>query len=343
MSRTHKGLALALSFLLLVAIDSTAFGSAFKASGNYAVGNHPVAIAAGDFSGDGKVDLAVANRASKTVSVLLGNGDGTFGKAADYAIGVVPGQLVITDFKGDGRADIVVGDAGGTKISVLLGSGDGGFEAHVEMGAQHAPPELVRLRTQAAYRSGTQAASAVFADFNGDGQVDEAVSLPGRNLVSVLLNVTEESNGSIDLIGNGGFETGTLAPWFQGRDFCSAPCKQWAVIPKDPWEGNFDAADQGNFELRQNFAATATSSITGVTFWLRHPEGAIGAAFDLFYTDGSDEEYVVDTSNGYWESFDVTSDLAPGKSLEGFSIWGFSGGIGSPLTFVDSVAIDASN
>ena len=53
-------------------------------------GRYPVAIVAGDFNGDGRLDLAVANQYDNTVSVLLGNGDGTFQPQVTYAVGVVP-------------------------------------------------------------------------------------------------------------------------------------------------------------------------------------------------------------------------------------------------------------
>ena len=56
----------------------------------YAVGYGPIAIVAGDFTGDGRLDLAVANAATSTVSVLLGNGDGTFQPQVTYAVGSDP-------------------------------------------------------------------------------------------------------------------------------------------------------------------------------------------------------------------------------------------------------------
>jgi hypothetical protein len=341
MSRRREGFKLVVGILLLV-LSSAAFGSSYKAAGNYAVGKRPVAIAAGDFTGDGRIDLAVAN-AGKTVSVLMGTGDGTFGKAAEYDIGVVPGRLIVGDLNGDGRADIIVADDSGTRFSVLLGSGSGSFEAHIEMGAGQVPPELAsRLQPQTAYRSGTQTASVVFADFNGDGQVDEAVAMSGRNMVSVLLNITEESAGSINLIKNGGFETGSLLPWYQGRDGCSGTCKNWAVLRTGPKQGHYDAGDQGNIELRQDFADTPTSSITSVTFYLRHPAGAVVAAFDLFYSNGGDDEYSVVTTDSNWDSFNVTADLNSGEDLSGLSIWGYSGP--SPqTTYIDVVGIVASN
>ena len=73
-----------------------------------AVGSHPDAIVAGDFNGDGHLDLAVANCGDNTVSVLLGNGDGTFQPQVTYAVGSDPDAIVAGDFNGDGRLDLAV-------------------------------------------------------------------------------------------------------------------------------------------------------------------------------------------------------------------------------------------
>ena len=63
---------------------------------------------AGDFTGDGRTDLAVANDIDNTVSVLLGNGDGTFQPQVTYAVGQCPDAIVAGDFTGDGRTDLAV-------------------------------------------------------------------------------------------------------------------------------------------------------------------------------------------------------------------------------------------
>src|SRR5204863_10159536 len=88
--------------------------------------------------GDGKPDLVVtnivANPVSSNVSVLLGNGDGSFRAAMNFAVGAIPAPLtpvsvVVGDFNGDGKLDLAV--ATGAGISVLLGTGDGTFQAAV--------------------------------------------------------------------------------------------------------------------------------------------------------------------------------------------------------------------
>ena len=69
---------------------------------------------AGDFNGDGQTDLAVANSARNDVSVLLGNGDGTFQTQVTYAVGSEPDALVTGDFNGDGRTDLAVANSATT-------------------------------------------------------------------------------------------------------------------------------------------------------------------------------------------------------------------------------------
>jgi hypothetical protein len=59
--------------------------------------------------------------------------------------------------------------------------------------------------------------------------------------------------------------------------------------------------------------------------------------------NGADAEYTAFASDDAWDSFDLTGDLSSGLSLDGVSIWGYSGGTGLPITFVDSVAVLASN
>jgi hypothetical protein len=79
-------------------------------------------MAAGDFNNDGKPDLAIANYGDDTVTLLLGNGDGTFTQArgSPYAVGKQPGAIAAADFNGDGKLDLAVGNALDGTVSILL-------------------------------------------------------------------------------------------------------------------------------------------------------------------------------------------------------------------------------
>ena len=121
-----------------------------------AAGSAPYKIVAGDFTGDGHLDLAVTDVGTNEVSVLLGNGDGTFQPPLEYAVGQSPYAIVAGDFNGDGRTDLAVVDDDG--IQMLLGNGDGTFQP---------------ARTVAA---GPDLWAIVTGDFNGDGRLDLAVS-----------------------------------------------------------------------------------------------------------------------------------------------------------------------
>src|SRR5262249_20400769 len=83
----------------------------FLEPASYAAGCCPYSLAAGDFNGDGKVDLATTNLISSDVSVLLNKGDGTFEDPVNYAAGLYPFSAAVGDFNGDGLPDLAVGTA----------------------------------------------------------------------------------------------------------------------------------------------------------------------------------------------------------------------------------------
>jgi len=135
------------------------------------VGAWPIAIVTGDFNGDGKLDLAVANLNSNNVSILLGNGDGTFAPASASPISVhAPTGIGAGDFNGDGKLDLAVSSWGGNNaynLVILLGNGDGTFSTAAPQGL------------------GVAAGPVEVADFNGDGKLDVAVG--GENAVLAIL------------------------------------------------------------------------------------------------------------------------------------------------------------
>ncbi len=150
----------------------------------FASGGTPVALAAGDFSRDGKTDVAVLNNngASRVLTILLGDGKGGFAAPAQLAtfpapsVGDTP-QLVAADFNGDGRTDLAVLQSTGDSFTVYLGHGDGSFAAGVTV------------------NDGLTAAGGLaVGDFNSDGLPDVAVA--GTSSVAVLLAKPNGSFGS---------------------------------------------------------------------------------------------------------------------------------------------------
>ncbi len=89
---------------ILGANSSTSFNPAT----NFTVGSSPISVTVGDFNGDGKSDLAVANWNSNNVSVLLGTGTGSFGTATNFTVGSFPYSVTVGDFNGDGKSDLAV-------------------------------------------------------------------------------------------------------------------------------------------------------------------------------------------------------------------------------------------
>ena len=130
-------------------------------------GSGPGAVVAADFNGDGNLDLAVTNSIAGTVSIFLGNGDGTFGPHVDYPTGNQPAGLVVGDFNEDGIPDLAVTNQGDNTVAILLGSA-GGFTA--------ATP----------FATGNGPVAVVAADLNGDGNLDLAVANLNDNTVSIL-------------------------------------------------------------------------------------------------------------------------------------------------------------
>jgi hypothetical protein len=153
-------------------------GTFTPASGPAAtVGSGPLALAAADFNSDGKLDLAVTNSRDATISILLGNGDGTFSPAAGPPITGVSAGITIGDFNLDGRLDLAVVPSGlgmGDSLMILLGNGNGTFIA--------APGSPVSVGDY-----GVVPAAVVTADLNNDGKLDLAVASGGYETVAVLL------------------------------------------------------------------------------------------------------------------------------------------------------------
>jgi hypothetical protein len=147
-------------------------------------------VAIGNLNGDGKPDLVVANLNSITVSVLLGNGDGTFGTRTDFATGSNPLSVAIGDLNGDGKSDLATASRYSNSVSVLLGNGNGTFGVKTD------------------FATGTQPYCAAIGDLDGDGNSDLAVANYSSNTVSVLLGRGDGTFGAKTDFGTGN------TPWF---------------------------------------------------------------------------------------------------------------------------------
>lgn len=193
------------------------FNEAQPAGSPITVGHAPYGVATGDFNGDGFLDVVVENYNSNSVSILLGNGDGTFQPQVTYAVGSLPERVLVADFNADGALDLVVANTGSGTVSVLLGNGDGTFQSQVTYGAgspvglgvmdvnHDGIPDIVAsayynnvvtvllgrgdgtFRSGVTYATGSTPQTLAEGDFNGDGNVDLAVGNLGGNNVGILL------------------------------------------------------------------------------------------------------------------------------------------------------------
>jgi len=132
-------------------------------------GTAPNDVVAGDVNGDGIPDLVTANSTSTNVSVLIGNGNGTFQTSVEYTVGTLPLSVKLADFDGDGFKDIVVANQQTNNVSVLKNNGDGTFGAKTD------------------YNVGTSPFALATGDLNGDGFQDVAVANSATGNVTLLL------------------------------------------------------------------------------------------------------------------------------------------------------------
>lgn len=184
---------------------------------SYKVGKNPTTVTPADVNQDGFTDLVTTNIGSNTLSILLGNGDGTFRDQVQLNVCKEPRSLALGLFNRDSYPDVVLACSGGDEVSVLFGRADGKFEegprypvhrtpiaiASDDLNGDQAPDLVVALRNDkikvflgtgtgefthgAQYEYGDTPTSVAMADLSGDGKIDLAVTNGGpmSNAVSI--------------------------------------------------------------------------------------------------------------------------------------------------------------
>ncbi len=150
-------------------LGTATFGLSFINPATPGAPGNPTAIVTGDWNGDGKPDLAVGSLFSTTITILLGNGDGTYTSVLGPTVPTDSYELTAGDFNSDGKTDLAVVSTQQNTAVILLSNGDGTFTNGSELELSGSPGGIVT------------------GDFNADGKLDLAVSSANFNSISIYL------------------------------------------------------------------------------------------------------------------------------------------------------------
>jgi len=196
------------SISILLNTSTAAGTAAFAAKTDFSVapGVNPYSVTSADFDGDNHADLAVANANSGKVTVLLGDGAGSFAAAKGFDAAGSLRSVTSADFNGDGKPDIAVVSDASNKAYVLLNTSTGFGNINLSFAAA------------VNFSVGTSPQSITSADFDGDGKFDLAVANWSSNNVSVLLNSTPLP-GTASFGAAANFAAGTNPVYITSADF----------------------------------------------------------------------------------------------------------------------------
>jgi hypothetical protein len=264
----------------------------FGAEANLGVGTSPESVLATDVNGDGKIDLVTANYnpyLTGTVSVLLGNGNGTFKPEQEFPVGAGPRSVVAGDFNSDHKIDLAVADSADGTVAILAGNGDGTFGSPSFISVGSGPqflavtdvnldqkPDLfvtnlglttitellgngngTFLKSQVTMGSTLQAGPIVASDVTNDNRPDLIVAIPNKSAVGVLVNV-----GNSQFAAPLTFDAG-INPNEIGLGDLNGDGLTDLVIPNQSAGANYVSVLQGNgngtFRARQTYYTGDTS------------------------------------------------------------------------------------
>jgi Bacterial type II and III secretion system protein/FG-GAP-like repeat len=206
----------------------------------------PSFVTAASLRNNGIQDLIVANYSGNTISVFLGNGDGTFAAPVTYPTGLGPVWIATGDFNNDGNVDLAVANKGANTVSILLGNGDGTFKAKVD------------------YATGAVPVSVVAGDLNGDGNLDLAVANQADNTVALLFGngtgTFSPPSGIPGLLATGRSPTALALGDFNGATYTNGNSILDLVVANqnDNTVSLFLGNGNGTFQTRTDYATGAS-------------------------------------------------------------------------------------
>jgi len=168
----------------------------YSMSNNTQMANNPGSVTLASLRNNGRLDMVMSNYGTSNVTVLLGNGDGTFGAPMHFNGGVGKNPVAIADFNNDGTPDLLVADQSNDTVNLLAGNGNGTFGAPVQFA--------------------TGATPIAMAVGSCDGHNRPEVAVLGSTTISVLLNdggtapaVAASAKGTGQIVGTGLTSNGT--------------------------------------------------------------------------------------------------------------------------------------